>query len=1689
MAFFNDIAERFKLLPALGSQLLKSAEAKKTAERVEQQYQERIKPTVETPKIQVGDISGGFFGDIAKQFNLVQPQEFVKPSAVKPQPFVSSLDIQKSKEREERIKTTLKEIARSFPREGAGAVMEVIERFNKLQPGSLSITPGAGEVLPKEKFGEFGPKAEKFLFGDRPVESITRQGEETLKGFGVPEAESKQFGLTTGLVFLGLDLLPPGGKDVLKLLAKANKADDVKKILFGLKGVDNAKITDEVVNTIAKTTDEKTIKGIVEKLKPEAKPTIPSPLQPLAQEARKYGSAKEFVKAQGFNQVLKISSNKQLTDLGISSDFSGRISNALVNAPSENFFVKQTQPLFNTMNQFDHDQFYKTFKSARDFYKSSMKEISNGEIAKSQLTDFYNQAVGVKEPSIPKKPQPLAQEATGLEKLRVEYKAQGKSAEEFVKAHYSYEDNPKIAQAFDEISLGGKLKWQSTEGAFGSKIQPFYGKVELPDGTTKLITKQSEMFDLAKQYGKPISSLFEQKSDIVSKLTDARDNAKFDFKLSTDKTQIEVNANGIKFNIPRGEARMADAQQIKVRQYLNALIEKKQFTEFTKENLHLLSDTEQIRAVRDGIKPITIADFSNENLKLVEGMNHKTFEIKTPQGKTIKELITWKNGQEKNVEKVISLMGQGKYEYRDFSHPYHSELGKLLGYSDKAIQDFTAGIKSPVNQLTKSQLTDFYNQVTKQVEVKAPSQLGKSEDILAKTKIGQIGEELLPKTPPIDLPPTTPLRATEALPLKETGEQYTARELSSDTLYQKTGIIESAAKEADIIAKEIPTSPTKWNRFVNKLGGFMTSFKEKIVSDWQRVKELKTEGMKLTSELTPYERRKLMAGRQTARLERAEEVVKSIDKDILTTSKKLKIKDTELQDEVFDYLKARHAPERNAALGEKAAGITTKEAGEITARLEKSPHATEIKRIADDLQKFHNETLDILYQNGRPEGVISKELYDLLKTKYKNHIPLQRVMETDDIAEVLSGRGLAVKGTGLKRAVGSEREVRDIMENVYTARTQAIQRVEKNIVDNETFNFVQDYIKTFPEQDLLEVVKAPAIGKTFDGKIITKQINSPDILQFQRNGKPAYIKINNPRLAVALRGVNREQLPAVMRYISMLTRWMSALVTRYSPEFALSNKIRDMQEAVVYMASQDGFKSAAKTGLRDPTSINDVKNFILGKETAGTRLYAQMIEDGGTTGGMALSTRKQIGETLQSIRSTNRNIVREGFKKLAESVDKWNQVFEDSTRLSAYKTALESGMSREKAAIVAKNVSIDFNEFGTWGPIINSLYMFSNASIQGSAKMIRAMKNPKVATAVVGTVGTAVFAANEWNDRVDPEWRGKVSKWDKLNGLNIVIPGTEEFYYISIPVSWGLKPIKVAMEYGTDILSGQTVGLEDATEGMFTAVMEGYNPVGGTDSASALTPSPIEPFIDIARNRQWTGGKLRPDWNKYAPASTQYFKDLKDSTTGRWLIAASQFVSETTGGRIEVSPADAEYILQQITGGPGKFTGKVFNSISAVGKGDAPEVRDIPFLSRVFRKTPEERFYTTKSENDIIKTLTEQERKRFYDTQEAEIVFEELKKMPVEQRKETYMRLKEEKPQIIERVNKIADDEEKNLTRLDRQILDLGVENGARAKYLFKVFKSAEPQERKDLYQEYLKKGIISDNVRKQLDYLFTQKN
>jgi hypothetical protein len=258
------------------------------------------------------------------------------------------------------------------------------------------------DVFSKKDVTIFTPETptQKFLYGEEPIKSISREYRETEPQ--VSATFGKKAGVPlTGLAIFGgtvLDLTPFGGseKTVLKQIVKESTVEGA--VNLGKK----LGITDDLIEGFAKgavkAQDEVAAENLLNyygdlmKTSGKVAPKAEAGLQSIYQEARKYKTAEEFVKAQDFNQALRISSNKRLTDLGINPDFSKKISDYLVNSSSENSFIKQTQHLFNTMELYDQNQFYKVFKSARDFYKSSMKEISSGELVKSQLTDIWNEA-------------------------------------------------------------------------------------------------------------------------------------------------------------------------------------------------------------------------------------------------------------------------------------------------------------------------------------------------------------------------------------------------------------------------------------------------------------------------------------------------------------------------------------------------------------------------------------------------------------------------------------------------------------------------------------------------------------------------------------------------------------------------------------------------------------------------------------------------------------------------------------------------------------------------------------------------------------------------------------------------------------------------------------------------------------------------------------------------------------------------------------------------------------------------------------------------------------------------------------------------------------------------------------------------------------------------------------------------
>lgn len=1070
----------------------------------------------------------------------------------------------------------------------------------------------------------------------------------------------------------------------------------------------------------------------------------------------------------------------------------------------------------------------------------------------------------------------------------------------------------------------------------------------------------------------------------------------------------------------------------------------------------------------------------------------------------------------------------------------------------------------------------------------------------------------------------------------------------------KKAIVDIAQRRGETVKKTV-------QRFEG-LRRMKTNILEYVQNTDERVRQLmERKDITVTDKSNIYQKATLAPGRMGTRIEQVREEAKTVLEDVRDTAKTLGSDYETIKGEVDDYLIARHAPERNEALGEKAAGITTAEAEALKAKLENGPHGKEVVRIADAIQKMNEKTLDILLN----AQVISEDLYTLLRNTYKNHVPLYRIQESEgDIGGLLTGKGFDVRSTGIKRAKGSDKEIDDIIGNVVYNYEQAIIRSEKNTVDLATLQFVRENKESL--KGLMKEVQLPFVpvamvthkgqvfsevmnkvnelitkyGGTYERKLktgrsfgffrggenkvvtrfgtskdtlihefghmldqkfglkegdfftsdISKELrtvadlrdsfdpnlasqrtksrqayvrsgqekiaefismyfsdmdnarkvaplstakftkfladkpelrelsdvmksrvrseemmqeqmfaqqrftNDPKILTLRENGKPVYIKVEDPNLAIAIRGVGREKLGGLLNGVRWFTNFYSGLHTRFNPDFALPNKIRDLQETITYLAAQKdvSFKDKAKFVGRDPKSVKDVVDFLRGKDTEGARMYKEMKEMGGTTGGMGLSTRQQVDIDMKKLDKLVNSKTRRSTEALIEYVDNWNTIFEDSTRLTVYRTALQSGLSKERAAFLAKEASINFNRMGKGGPVVNAIWMFSNASIQGSTKMLRALKDPKVLAGVTATVGVSVAATAEWNDSVDPEWREKVPKWDRLNSLPVVLPtmGQYEedekgfvqtskdgtFRYFVIPVSWGLKPIKVMTDYAYDALSGYGKSAEDITVGILTSIIEGYNPVGGTDLNSALMPTILDTPYEIARNMKWSGSKITPTNYNNMPDDTLYYPDLGDTITGKASISLSELLVK---GNIEVSPANIKYAYESYIGGAGRFINRMFNSVAGAFTGDPVPLDEYPFIARFYReRSQEELDYTKSTETDTLDNLKDDDARAKQKIKvRAEEVKDEIMALPTaEEKKARLKELNASEPEVAKKVLDMIEDEKAGLSPQESQLKNATVK--VRAQYIrAELEKMKTPEEKKAYLKAMRDKKILTAAV------------
>ncbi|HHY7502560.1 TPA: LPD38 domain-containing protein [Escherichia coli] len=761
------------------------------------------------------------------------------------------------------------------------------------------------------------------------------------------------------------------------------------------------------------------------------------------------------------------------------------------------------------------------------------------------------------------------------------------------------------------------------------------------------------------------------------------------------------------------------------------------------------------------------------------------------------------------------------------------------------------------------------------------------------------------------------------------------------------------------------------------------------------------------------------------------------------------------QADLDEYLYARHAPERNAHIAkinpkmpDGGSGMTNAEAAEIMQRVRNSGKQVQYDRLAgivDDMLARRRELI-------REAGLEESGVVDAWQNTYRYYVPLKG-QDVDGVVSLpRTGKGFTIGGRESRQAMGRASRAQSPSTQAIQDLSESLIRHRKNEVGNAFLKLVQDnpdkdYWQVFTDDrpDTMRVIAERKDQET--GETIREVVERPVAMAMmadryfttKKNGKTYYIKLHDPRLMRAMKNMGPETSNAVIRTLGKVNRFLATVNTSYNPEFLVSNFIRDVQTAVMNLKAEQGRSDGKLKGLDNLSALAVVKDSrsamsavyaslrgktLTGKGAQWQKVWKEFVEDGGKTGWFNMGDLEGQQKEMDRLVS----LAKGGWK--GQSIGAWNSFLnlvedangavENALRLSAYKHARDAGLSRQQAASLAKNMTVNFNRRGEQGALMNSLYMFANASIQGTANLVRTLghlngdgpllerlrwKNlnvpQKIALAAVGAgylLGSLNRSvAGEDDDGVN--WYDKVPSHVKERNLVIMksMFGGKAGEYWSIPLPYGYNVFFLLGHTAEGVAAGDLTASR-AAGNVVGGILGAFSPVGSETSetlSGALlknaAPTILRPFANLAMNENFMGAQIyqenmpfgtpKPDSQLGRRSTPEAYKAFAS-----WLNAFSGG-SQYRPGAVDITPESLKYWVDYISGGTGRFISKTTDAaVKSLNGIDIPE-QQVPFLGKISGEVmpyaDQQKMYDRMTEvaqyHAELKSLTGAERTAFID--------------------------------------------------------------------------------------------------------------
>lgn len=658
-------------------------------------------------------------------------------------------------------------------------------------------------------------------------------------------------------------------------------------------------------------------------------------------------------------------------------------------------------------------------------------------------------------------------------------------------------------------------------------------------------------------------------------------------------------------------------------------------------------------------------------------------------------------------------------------------------------------------------------------------------------------------------------------------------------------------------------------------------------------------------------------------------------------------------------------------------------------------------------------------------GLVSEENIDDWSDRYKYYVPLSGFAADTNVDGLPNrkGKGLSVYGLEVPKAKGRTSMAGDPIIQMYKQRENAVVRDEKNSV-----------VKTLADQ--ARTFKNPAVYETLD-KVPKEAKQRPEwdpirqsaYVFFKEDGKQKSVVIRDERLARALQHLDTQGMNSVLQTIAIATRFMSVMNTGYNPDFVFPNFSRDGYAAAASALGEQSTKGGRIYGskivwksmknvfprlgelytyyrkgpeaIKDPGARKMIETYhAMGAKTS----YFEFLDTDKLTKNFTALSKYRAGKiSAQDLKRNTLDLVGD-INNAIENGWRYSQFTEYVKQVGGIDNVSQTNLRR--AAVQAKNASVNFDRRGEWGQEIGALLMFFNPAVQGTVQFMRGQNiftkrgrkrlqpqklSLSLGAASLGMLYTMYNILMSGEDEDGELIYKKIPEFERNRNMLLVMPdeinmkagegltikkfGEDKKYMkgdnpfaISIPLSYGYNThfnmgrlfIETqAHKIFPEKFDGPITSVEQAGYELADGFITSFSPISPIDTSAtgidglvqrsrAFAPSPvIRPLLDIAANETYFGGPITKEDFPFSPKEPGFQKAFRGTEQG--YVDLTKVLNEMSGGNdyrsgwLDLDPNQLKYFVDYHLGGAGRTVTRVADLPRKI-KEDIVTLEDISIL-------------------------------------------------------------------------------------------------------------------------------------------------